>query len=105
MGQSKKTSRQQKGTPSKQVPWLPVAVVGVLLVIGAAAILLGSGGNDKPPGLLKAIRILRPKLPERRVWPFTDYIDYGEVKPHNHHRLLMYKTSAISRWSFSVSRC
>ncbi|MBI5957430.1 MAG: hypothetical protein HY866_01755 [Chloroflexi bacterium] len=83
MGHSKVRHRKKQRSLFKQNFWLPVVVVGALLLVGVAAILSGqknkngtsSSGSDQfdpnfKPEVTGAPRVMVPQ----------DYIDYGEVK-------------------------
>ncbi|MBI5960045.1 MAG: hypothetical protein HY866_14995 [Chloroflexi bacterium] len=83
MGQSKSPSRRPKETPLKQTRWLPVIVVGALLVLGAAAIMLRSNDKDatsQPDSIMPDLSFTPAVIGAPRVSVSQDYIDYGDVK-------------------------
>jgi hypothetical protein len=82
MGQSKIQGRKKKRTSLKQAPWLPVVVVGVLLAIGAAAILSRSNKDQaSSPDSTQFDTNFKPEVTGApRVMVPQDSIDYGDVK-------------------------
>ena len=82
MGQYK-TQRSKKGrASSRQMPWLALGVVGVLIVIGALAILLGRNRDDESgSGSTEFDSDFTPEVTGApRVEVPQDFIDYGDVK-------------------------
>lgn len=82
MGQSKTQRGKKRRTSLKQTPWLPVVVVGVLLVIGAAVI-LSQSNKDKASqsGSTRFDPNFKPEVTGApRVMVPQDSFDYGDVK-------------------------
>ncbi len=81
MGQYK-TQRSKKGrASSRQMPWLALGVVGVMIVIGALAILLGRNRDgESGSGSTEFDSDFAPAVTGApRVDVAQDFIDYGDV--------------------------
>lgn len=80
MAQGKKSRRRR--SKASRIPWLPVAVAGVIVVIGAVALVLAR--DDQESGSTSSSPIDRNFTPAvsggPRVDVPQDYFDYGEVK-------------------------
>lgn len=82
MGHSK-TRRKKSRTSLKQNLWLPVVVVGALLLVGAAVVLFGQRNKNETPssGSNRFDSNFEPEVTGvPRVEVPEDFVDYGDVE-------------------------